>query len=138
MKLSKTFKNFLKPRKIFNIVLILLILFLLFKGYNKIFEGNTGQDELVFFYMKNCGHCDRFMPVWDEFVEEVGDTFKTKKIESSEDPKLIDRLKINGFPTILLMNGNTKVKEFKGDRTVDELKNFINIKEGLADITDIL
>ena len=137
MKIPRNLKNIFKSKKIMNIVLILIIVYLLLIAFNKISEGNTGQNELVFFHMNGCGHCDRFMPTWDKFVKEMGTTIKTKKIEISEDEKLVASADISGFPTIALMNGSKKIKEYDGDRTVKGLKKFVknSLVEGLTNFT---
>jgi len=140
MKVPRNLKNLFKPKKIINIILVLIVIYLLFIAFNKFTEGNTGQKELVFFHMNGCGHCDRFMPIWDKFVKEMGTTIKTKKVEKNQDIDLVNSADISGFPTIAIMNGSKKIKEYQGDRTVKDLKKFVknSLIEGLQNFTNEL
>ena len=76
--------------------------------------------------MNGCGHCVKFMPEWKKFIKQIGNTFQTETIEEKQIPEGIDRKKINGFPTIALMKGDTIIKDYDGPRTVEGLMKFIN------------
>ena len=39
---------------------------------------------------------------------------------------MLKKYQIQGFPTILLLDGQGNKKEFQGDRTVQGLESFIN------------
>jgi thiol-disulfide isomerase/thioredoxin len=77
--------------------------------------------------MNGCGHCKKFMPVWDEFAGNYNGDLKIKKLERQEaGDDMLKKYQIQGFPTILLLDGQGNKKEFQGDRTVQGLESFIN------------
>jgi len=67
------------------------------------------------------------MPVWDEFAEKYNGDLKLKKLEREEaGDDMLAKYKVQGFPTILLLDEQGNKKEFQGDRTVSGLESFIN------------
>ena len=92
---------------------------------------NAKTKHLVFFHWKDCGYCKKFMPDWKEFVKETqSETIGLKAIEKDEDPVLIEKLGITGYPTLMLLDSQmNKIKTFNGDRTKTALKAFITENE---------
>lgn len=88
----------------------------------------SGNKEIVLFYNRQCGPCQAFKPVWDEF--KSSSTIPVKEYEASERNNKMNEHKIPAFPTVRLFpNGETDLqnyKEFDGARTVTALMNFIN------------
>ena len=101
-----------------------LIQWLLWNG--KYLEGFTGKPHsMTLLYWKNCGHCKKRMPEWDAFMSE-NHSIKVDKIEKDENPSLMEKLKIQSFPTILLLDENkNKIKEYDGERNLEAFKAFI-------------
>ena len=94
------------------------------KQYNLI-EGLDNKKTLVYFHMNGCGHCKSFMPEWDSFQKSYKGPIGTKKVEQSQDKALVSKLKISGFPTVMLLDGqNQKIDEFNGERTKKALTEF--------------
>ena len=67
------------------------------------------------------------MPEWDKFQK----TFKkpgltVNKIEKDQNPKAMQALDIQGFPSIMLLNNGKKVKDYEGERTVAAFTAFAN------------
>ena len=88
---------------------------------------NEKSKKLVYFYMKGCGHCEKFSPIWSEFSNNNKSSITTHKLERTEAGDKINKYDIKGFPTILLLGeNNEKIKEYDGDRTVDALTKFVN------------
>ena len=89
-------------------------------------EGlSNGKKTLVLFHMKGCGHCVKLMPEWDAFEKENKSGIQTKKLEQSEAGGLLERHKIGGFPTIMLLDdNNNKVADYEGERTKKGLMAF--------------
>jgi len=84
-----------------------------------------GKKGLLFLHMNGCGHCDRFMPEWDEFARTHKTTIVTMKIERSENPALMDKYQVKGFPMIILVSADgNKLDEFNGKRTKEALMTF--------------
>ena len=131
------FKKFGKFHPVVQVVLVFGLLFLLRMFYNKFLysyfsafnlEGFGTPKELVYFYWKDCGHCKRFSPVWDEFTKKYNGSIKLRKVEKDDigAKDELEKYKIRGFPTIMLLDGNGGHKDFDGERNVDSLMSFLN------------
>ena len=114
------------------ILIIIIVRYLLhliiYSNYLSSYLEHFGNPkELVYFHMNGCGHCKKFMPVWDEFAEKYNGDLKLKKLEREEaGDDMLSKYQVQGFPTILLLDGEGNKKEFQGDRTVSGLESFIN------------
>ena len=95
-----------------------------FSAFN--LEGFGQPKELVYFYMDGCGHCKKFSPVWDQFSASYNGNLNIRKVERSNASDELNQYQIQGFPTVLLLDGNGGKKEFQGDRTIQGLNDFIN------------
>ena len=80
---------------------------------------------LYYFYMDNCSYCKKFNPTWIKLVKELKSNVTMKKINGPSHPNLMKQYKIKQFPTIILVTGKHK-SVYKGDRTMKDLKQFIN------------
>jgi hypothetical protein len=76
-----------------------------------------------------CGYSKKFKPIWDEFTQimkvkhpniEVIDM----KCDISKNKNNCKIPEVEGFPTVILFNGNNK-KVFEDNRTVDDLLKFV-------------
>lgn len=136
---------------IFGIFIILFSIYLYYQFVKPIFntkftandEYNTTNSsyvsskdaELMFFYVDWCPHCKTAKPVWDELKSE----YENKKIngytilfteinctnESPEIESLMNKYKIEGFPTIkLLKDGN--IIEYDAKPNKATLIEFLN------------
>ncbi len=76
--------------------------------------------------MNTCGHCKKFNPEWDKFALSYNGPLEIKKVERKEAGSDLEKYKIKGFPTILLIDGEDNTKEFDGDRTVTGLEKFVS------------
>ena len=80
---------------------------------------------LYYFYMDNCSYCKQFNSTWIKLIKEFKSKVTMKKINGPSHPKLMKQFKIKQFPTIILVTGKQK-SVYKGDRTMKDLKQFIN------------
>ena len=88
-------------------------------------EGFEGQKELLLLHMEGCPHCVRLMPEWNAFTQENDTGIKTRMVERKEDPELVSKHGVQGFPAILLLDGGgEKLKTYDGPRTKDGLLQF--------------
>lgn len=99
--------------------------------------GSTGQNEaeLVFFYTTWCPHCKTAKPVWDDLKAEYENkTIKGTKViftsidctnENAEVEILMNKFKVEGFPTIKLVH-NGQVIEYDAKPSKDTLVEFLN------------
>ena len=129
------FKKFNKFHPIVQVVVTFGLLFVLRYLYNTFLfsyfsafnlEGFGQPKELVYFYMDGCGHCKKFSPVWDQFSSSYNGNLNIRKVERNDAGDELNQYQIQGFPTVLLLDGNGGKKEFQGDRTIQGLNSFIS------------
>lgn len=88
-------------------------------------EGNSNGKTMVLCHWKDCGHCKRMMPEWEKLEANHGTSLTVKKVEKDEDPALMKKHGVKGFPTILLLDrSGNKIKQYEGERTFDAMKSF--------------
>jgi len=142
MTIKSFFAKSLKKFRQQNIILqatILFVVYLVLKYvYNEIvgqsylqadmLEGFSGQGkEFTLFYWKDCGHCKSMMPEWDKFMKNNNNQgIKVNKIEKDQNPGLMEKMGVEGFPTILLTKNGSVVKPYDGERTAEAFQAFIN------------
>jgi thiol-disulfide isomerase/thioredoxin len=125
MKGYNCLKNLFKPRGLALLFLVAIILSTLIPAHS--LEGFEGNKELLLLHMNGCGHCEKLMPEWQQFTNNNNTNIKTRDVEMSEDPSLMDKYKVNGFPTILLLGENgKKLDTYDGPRTADGLLSYCN------------
>ena len=78
---------------------------------------------LYYFTMNGCPYCMDFNPHWDNVVKEFP-KIKTIKIERHENPKIIEKLNVSSYPTILLVSGNKNVEFTKDRENMDDFHTF--------------
>jgi len=115
------------------IVVLLISIFMLSYYINgnslmENFTGNTtGNKSIEYYYMNGCSHCEKFNDsgIWEELKVTFGTNIKFNKYENKEHPDRVERYKITGFPTIIITNNGDIAEEYKGNRTKQDLENFI-------------
>ncbi len=92
---------------------------------NKTMIGGASKSELVLYKANWCGHCKMFMPVWDKLQQNYKDTkVKFTTYDSEKHKDHIEKMNIQGFPTIHIMKGGS-IEEYNGDRTYESLEQKI-------------
>ena len=98
-------------------------------------DSKNSQAELILFSVDWCPHCKKAQPIWDELKAEYEDktingyTILFTEVnctnESPEIEKMINKYKIEGYPTIkLLKDGN--VIEYDAKPNKATLEQFLN------------
>ena len=129
MRKRSGIKSLCKSKYVLGLLFVVAAI-ILYNLLSKTKEGLEGQRKLYLFHMKNCGHCEKLMPEWDKFVVENKSGIKPISIEVGEKPELAKRYKINGYPTMILVNSDgKKIKEYDGERTVVGLLEFVHSLE---------
>ena len=110
------------------ILLLLLIIISVFNYFSKtqyLIEGFNNNPQLTFFYAEWCGHCKKMLPEWEDFEKKYPSN--CKKYESKEiSDEMSKKYEINGYPTIVLIQNNEKIKDYTGERNSSSFANFLN------------
>jgi thiol-disulfide isomerase/thioredoxin len=107
-----------------SIVVIFIIYRFLFKA--ELFDS---KPTITYYYLKNCGWCKKFSPVWDQFEKEVkakNINIIPRKIDASKASSEVAQYNIKGYPHVQLVKGTTVVP-FNGERTVQGLLAFVKV-----------
>ncbi|XP_050712885.1 thioredoxin domain-containing protein 5-like [Eriocheir sinensis] len=85
---------------------------------------------MVKFFAPWCGHCKRMAPTYDELGRKfVGnDKVKIAKVDCTQEVNrgLCSEQNVDGFPTLFLYKDGSKVSEYNGDRSLNDMVNFIS------------
>ena len=115
-----------KPIKVVSLIILTFTLHFLFVRQSSPMENFGNPATLTYYYMENCGHCKRFAPEWDTFVQNYTGHVKLRKVEMNEAGGDLEKYNINGFPTILAVDENGDKKDYDGPRTSEGLTKFLN------------
>jgi len=92
-------------------------------------EAFKGRKELLLLHMEGCPHCETLMPEWNDFKSKNDTGIATKEVERKEDPALVKKHGVTGFPAILLVDGKgDKIEAYEGPRTSAGLLEFCRAK----------
>ena len=101
--------------------------FMLRKDLNLRKSGQTGggKTDLLLFKATWCGHCKHFMPVWDKLQKQFNSKFNFITYDSEKNKDKIEEWKIEGFPTLIIQNGNNK-EQYTGSRDLESMTTLLN------------
>lgn len=96
-----------------------------------------GPVTLVLVYADWCGHCQRFKPMMEQLENIPGRTIQTARIRDDMFPKSsISSAKIEGYPTLMLVEKSGKVASFKNEN--GEVTNAIPDHANMENMTAIV
>jgi thiol-disulfide isomerase/thioredoxin len=122
-------KGFFSKKHMLMINMVLLLFIIIGIGYlynRKSFEPFSTPEKLIYFYMNECGHCQRFNPIWSDFVKKYQGNVQLIKVERKQAKKELKVYKVEGFPTVVLVDDEGKHKTYNGPRNVNGLMKFVN------------
>lgn len=91
---------------------------------------SSGPATLVLVYADWCGHCQRFKPTMEKLEKMNGRSIQTARIRDDMFPKSsISSSKIEGYPTLMLIDKNGKPTNFKNSNG--------QVSNAIPDHTDI-
>jgi hypothetical protein len=155
MNFLNKFKN-VDKKQLFIVIIVTFVLYLIYTNYNKIqvkvvknvFPINTlskaesfateSQEvplqqhlRIALYYSDRCSHCHDFINNgWGHFTSYAKDNMKNILVESiscDDNAQICNAEKIAGYPTVILYNNLSGNKiMYNGDRTKDDIINFIN------------
>jgi len=88
---------------------------------------NSGKNVLIEFYAPWCGHCKKLAPILDEVAvsyESDADVI-IAKIDATANDIPSDTFDVKGYPTLYFNSASGKVLDYDGDRTKEDIINFI-------------
>ena len=99
---------------------------------------STVEVALVEFYAPWCGHCKSLEPKWNEAADklaadaELSANVKLCKMDADAQKTVPGRHGVTGFPTIKLFRFGKFAEDYKAERTVDGILNFLREKAKVA------
>ena len=115
-----------RPMKLLFVAVLLTTIYVFFFR-TKTFSENFGNPvSCTYYYMEECGHCKRFNPEWNTFVQTYTGPVKLRKVSATEAGSELEKYGITGFPTILIVDENGDHDNYTGPRTSEALIKFLN------------
>jgi len=109
------------------ILLIVVAVLIHMMFFRQTYVENFGNPaSCTYYYMTNCGHCKSFTPEWDAFVAKYKGPVKMKKVEMNDAGSDLQKYKIDGFPTVLIIDENGDTETYDGPRTTDGLMSYFS------------
>jgi thiol-disulfide isomerase/thioredoxin len=95
-------------------------------------EGFTDNlAKLKLFYVKWCGYCTEFKPIFDKdlkiLIESLNIPVILEAIDFDENKEISRKYGVSSFPTLIL-EINNETHKYEGERTPEKIKNFIKEK----------
>ena len=151
LSITSPLKNGLSMNTLIMIIMVIVfigIAYFIYTNYysnasklysaNREFDPSTqagGKAEIILFYVDWCPHCKTAKPIWEQVKSEYSNktvngynvTFTEVNCtnESPDVEAVIDKYKIEGYPTIKLLKGD-QVIDFEAKPTVSTLTQFLN------------
>ena len=89
--------------------------------------GGDEKVEIYLFKADWCGHCKGFKPTWEKIKKELSGKYNFVTVDADKDKPLIEKWKIQGFPTIIKKVGD-RAEEYVGPRDEASVVAFIEAK----------
>ena len=120
--------RFINEEKIFILILAFAVFYIVTQSYYAENYNNKMEKVIYFFHAKWCSHCVKTMPVIEELLKEYenNSNVKFKLIDEADNEEMLKKFNIQSFPTII-MNKDGENYKFEGQRTKQNLKNFIDV-----------
>ncbi|KAH7680788.1 protein disulfide-isomerase A1 protein [Dioscorea alata] len=87
---------------------------------------NSGKNVLLEFYAPWCGHCKKLAPILDEVAvsfQNDADVIIAKMDATAND--VPNEFEVQGYPTLFFSSASNKLVQYDGDRTAEDMINFI-------------
>lgn len=92
-------------------------------GKNGFKHEKFNHGGLFVVYANWCSFCQDLKPTWKQLYKEGKKLeYKIAAVDAMKNQELVHMLGIQGYPTILVVMKNGKIKEYTGPRTLEALK----------------
>ena len=81
--------------------------------------------KILKFYADWCMPCRVMSMAIETIKDEI--PFEIEKIDGDKNPDMIDKYNIRGYPTIVIVDGETEVKRHTGTMSPKQLKEFVKV-----------
>ncbi len=96
---------------------------------DKGFEADVLKSDvpvLVDFWAEWCGPCKSLAPKLEEIAGEMGSKVKIVKLDIDSNREVTEKFGVRGIPTLILFKGGQQVNHMVGNRSKEEIVNFIS------------
>lgn len=91
------------------------------------FTGGSGSISFTMYRLNSCGWCHKAMPEWKRLVALYKGPVRLADIEAHENPRQVQEMGVDSFPTFLLHNSATgQSVVYKGERTAEAFMEFLS------------
>lgn len=95
------------------------------KSINISQSGGAGEKPTIYLFKAEwCGHCKGFKLTWEKIKKDLSQQYEFVTVDADKDKPLIEKWKIQGFPTIIKKVGDN-AQEYVGPRDEESVVNFI-------------
>jgi thioredoxin-like negative regulator of GroEL len=95
----------------------------LYKSFRP-FERSLDRPCILFCKWSACHHCQTMAPILKKVQTKLRNEIAVYVVDAENDSKVIEQLKVTGFPTIFVIKKNNRMREYEGPRDVDSIVKF--------------
>ncbi len=92
---------------------------------NKSMSGGGNKKQVILFKAEWCGHCKNFKTTWEAISKAYNNKYEFITYDADKERNIFEKYKVDAFPTLILKN-NEEIINYTGDRSVDDLKQFLD------------
>ncbi len=81
---------------------------------------------VIDFWAEWCGPCKSLAPKLEEIAGEMGSKVKIVKLDIDSNREVTEKFGVRGIPTLILFKGGQQVNHMVGNRSKEEIVNFIS------------
>lgn len=90
-------------------------------------NNKTTEPWLIEFYAPWCGHCRQLEPTFKQLANKLHQHVNIANVDGTQSPKLLQRYKIRGYPTIKLFYKD-EIIDYNGNRSLQDLVKYATSK----------
>jgi thiol-disulfide isomerase/thioredoxin len=95
--------------------------------------NNNGKKGLLLIYAPWCGFCQMLTPEWKKFYQKNKEKYIIKALnvenKNAGNKRIVEKLNIQGFPTIKFIHTNGKIGEnYSNERNIENFEKYLSQK----------